>query len=63
MKNNADYKSYVHLHHTLKTFDVDDYVVVYLKPSDFLRESLKNCTREAQDIFKFPRGSIQMLMW
>ena len=63
MKNNTDYKSSVHLHHTLRTFNVDYYIVVYLKPSDFLRESLKNCTREAQDIFKFPRGSIQMLMW
>ena len=28
MKNNADYKAYVDLHHRLRTFNVGDYVMV-----------------------------------
>ena len=35
MKNNIDYKAFVDLHRTLRTFNVGDYVMIRLRPERF----------------------------
>jgi len=55
MKNNVDYKASTNLHHRLRTFNVGDYVMVRLRPEQFPPLTIKNCTRKAQDLFKFSR--------
>ena len=35
MKNNVDYKASADLHYRLSTFNVGDYVMVYIRPERF----------------------------
>jgi len=63
MKNNDDYKASANLHRTLRIFNVDDYVMVRMRPERFPSRTVKKLHARVHDRSKSSGRSIQMLMW
>ena len=59
-KNNADYKAFANLHCRLRTFNVDDYVMVCLRPKQFSQGTVKKLHAQSTYLFKSSIGSIQI---